>query len=123
LVSDVRGGETLKHFRFQPGDVVVADRGYAHPQGMSTAVQQGAALIVRFNPFSGVLTTLTGQPLSLRAALQRQQSETVRTLPRVVSSADSGREASEWHRPRTSDAATPSWCGAWAIRHGSTPSA
>ena len=21
LVSDVRGGETLKHFRFQPGDV------------------------------------------------------------------------------------------------------
>ncbi len=96
LVSDVRGGETLKHFRFQPGDVVVADRGYAHPQGMSTAVQQGAALIVRFNPFSGVLTTLTGQPLSLRAALQRQQSETVRTLPMVVSSADGQHEVRGW---------------------------
>ena len=51
LVSDVHTGETLKHFTLTPGDVVVADRGYAQCQGMSTALQQGAALIVRLNPF------------------------------------------------------------------------
>ena len=86
LVSDVRGGES--GFRFQPGDVVVADRGYAQAQGMQTASQQGADLIVRLNPFSVVLTTLTGQRLpALRAALQGQQAETVRTLPVVLGSA------------------------------------
>ncbi|MEE9147646.1 MAG: transposase [Candidatus Tectomicrobia bacterium] len=68
LVTDVHGGETLKHFTLRPGDVVVADRGYAHPQGMSAAVQQGAELIVRLNPFSVVLTTPAGQPLALGAA-------------------------------------------------------
>jgi hypothetical protein len=96
LVSDVRGGETLKHFRFQPGDVVLADRGYAQAQGMHTAVQQGADLIVRLTPFSVVLTTLTGQPLSLRAALQGQQAETVRTLPVVVGSADGQHAVRGW---------------------------
>ena len=96
LVSDVRGGETLKHFRFQPGDVVVADRGYAQAQGMQTASQQGADLIVRLNPFSVVLTTLTGQRLALRAALQGQQAETVRTLPVVLGSADGQHEVRGW---------------------------
>ena len=32
LVSDVHTGETLKHFTLAPGDVVVADRGYAECQ-------------------------------------------------------------------------------------------
>ena len=60
LVTDVQGGETLKHFALGPGDVAVADRGYAHPQGMHAAVQQGAELIVRLNPFSVVLLTRRG---------------------------------------------------------------
>jgi hypothetical protein len=34
LVSDVHTGETLKHFPLAPGDVAVADRGYAQCQGM-----------------------------------------------------------------------------------------
>lgn len=96
LVSDVRGGETLKHFTFQFGDVVVADRGYAHPQGMSAAVQQGADLIVRLNPFSVVLLTPLGQPVALRAALQGQQPETVRTLPVVIQSADGQHMVRGW---------------------------
>ena len=39
LVTDVHSGETLKHFALGPGDVVVADRGYAQPQGLRAAVQ------------------------------------------------------------------------------------
>ena len=73
LVSDVHTGETLKHFTFAPGDVAVADRGYAQCQGMSAAIQQGADLIVRLNPFSVVLGDATGAPLELCAALKRQQ--------------------------------------------------
>ena len=75
LVSDVRGGETLKHFRFQPGDVVVADRGYAQAQGMQTASQQGADLIVRLNPFTcGPHHADGAASWRSAAALQGQQS-------------------------------------------------
>src|ERR671923_1055184 len=80
LVSDVHTGETLKHFTLAPGDVAVADRGYAHCQGMSAAVQQGADLIVRLNPFSVVLGDAAGAPLELCATLKRQRMETLRTL-------------------------------------------
>jgi len=80
LVSDVHTGETLKHFTLAPGDVAVADRGYAHCQGMSAAVKQGAELIVRLNPFSVVLSDAAGAPLELCATLKRQHMETLRTL-------------------------------------------
>ncbi len=96
VVSDVRGGETFKHFTFRPGDVVVADRGYAQAQGMSTAVKQGADVIVRLNPFSVILTTPTGQPLALGAALKRPRRETIRTLPVVIRSADGQHEVRGW---------------------------
>jgi hypothetical protein len=64
LVSDVHMGETLKHCTLSAGDVAVADRGYAHAQGIHEAVQQGAEVIVRLNPFSVVLGDATGKPLS-----------------------------------------------------------
>jgi hypothetical protein len=96
LVTDVHSGETLKHFRLGSGDVAVADRGYAHPQGLSAAVKQGAELIVRLNPFSVVLCTPTGQPLALGAALKRQPAETIRTLPVLIRSAGGQHEVRGW---------------------------
>jgi hypothetical protein len=96
LVTDVHSGETLKHFALGPGDVVVADRGYAQPPGMSGAVQQGAELIVRLNPFSVVLRTPTGQPLALGVVLKRQHAQTIRTLPVVIRSADGQHEVRGW---------------------------
>ena len=84
LVSDVHTGETLKHFTLGPGDVAVADRGYAQCQGMRAAVKQGADLIVRLNPFSVVLCDAAGSPLALCAALKRQKTATLRTLAVVL---------------------------------------
>ena len=86
LVSDVHTGETLKHFSLSAGDVAVADRGYAHAQGMSEAVKQGADLIVRLNPFSIVLFDQKQQPLALGATLKRQKMDTLRTLAVVLQS-------------------------------------
>jgi hypothetical protein len=80
FVSDVHTGETLKHFTLAPGDVAVADRGYAHCQGMRAAIQQGADRIVRLNPFSVVLGDAAGAPLELCTTLKRQRLETLRTL-------------------------------------------
>jgi Transposase DDE domain len=96
LVSDVHTGETLKHFTLAPGDVAVADRGYAHCPGMSTAVKQGAELIVRLNPFSVVLGDAAGAPLELCAALKRQQTETLRTLAVELRSTGGQHEVRGW---------------------------
>jgi hypothetical protein len=96
LVSDVHTGETLKHFTLAPGDVVVADRGYAQCQGMSTALQQGAALIVRLNPFSVILSDVAGEPLELCIVLKRQKMTTLRTLPIVLHAAGGQPEVRGW---------------------------
>jgi hypothetical protein len=80
VVSDVHTGATLTPFPLAPGDVAVADRGYAHGQGMRAAVQQGAARIVRLHPFSVVLGDAAGAPVELCATLPRQPMETRRTL-------------------------------------------
>jgi hypothetical protein len=96
FVSDVHTGETLKHFTLGPGDVAVTDRGYAQAQGMHEAVQRGAALLVRLNPFSVVLSDAQGQPLSLVEALKRQKTETIRTLEVMIASADGETQVRGW---------------------------
>jgi hypothetical protein len=96
LVSDVHTGETLKHFTFAPGDVAVADRGYAQCQGMRAAIQQGADLIVRLNPFSVVLGDATGAPLALGAALKHQRMETLRTLVVALHATGGQHEVRGW---------------------------
>src|SRR5262249_30236563 len=67
LVSDVHTGETLTHFSLGSGDDAVADRGEAHAQGMSEAVQQGADVLVRLKPFRVVLCDQKQQPVALCA--------------------------------------------------------
>jgi hypothetical protein len=96
LVSDVHTGETLSHFTLGPGDVAVTDRGYSQAQGMHEAVQRGAALLVRLNPFSVVLSDAQGQPLSLVEALKRQKTETIRTREVVIASADGEAQVRGW---------------------------
>jgi hypothetical protein len=96
LVTDVHTGETLKHFTLRRGDVAVTDRGYAHCQGMSAAVKQGAELLVRLNPFSVVLCDAAGAPLALCAALKRQYTDTIRTLAVALRSACGQYEVRGW---------------------------
>jgi len=96
LVSDVHTGETLKHFTLVPGDVAVADRGYAQCQGMHAAVAQGADLIIRLNPFSVVLSDAAGAPWELCVILKRQKTETLRTLTVTLCAAGGQHEVQGW---------------------------
>jgi Transposase DDE domain len=96
LVSNVHTGETLKHFTFTPGDIAVADRGYAQCQGMHAALQQGADLIVRLHPFRVGLGDATGAPLALSAAWKRQAMETLRTLEVTLHAAGGQDEGRGW---------------------------
>ena len=95
-ISDVPTGETLKNFTLGRGDVAITDRGYCHPAGMRDALNKGAQLMVRLNPFSVVLYDPAGQPLELAATLKRQHADTLRTLEVVIHSASGVDEVRGW---------------------------
>jgi hypothetical protein len=40
-------GESLTNFTVRPGDVLVGDRGYAHPRGIASVVERGGHVLVR----------------------------------------------------------------------------
>jgi hypothetical protein len=46
--TDASGGEKLERFTFTPGEIVLADRGYAHRSGLAGVMDAGASFIVRF---------------------------------------------------------------------------
>jgi len=63
---------------------------------MGDALNKGAQLLVRLNPFSVVLGDPVGPPLELGAALKRQHADTIRTLEVVIHSASGADEVRGW---------------------------
>lgn len=48
-ITGPEGGETLARHSFNPGDLVLGDRGYAHRRGLSAVVEAKADFLVRIN--------------------------------------------------------------------------
>lgn len=48
-LTDVSGGETWRRFPVAPGDILLGDRGYAHPNGVRYVVEAGGDVVVRLN--------------------------------------------------------------------------
>jgi hypothetical protein len=69
-ITDAKGGETLKRFMFAPGDLVVADRGYAHRNGLEAVCRAGAHFIVRTNWQNLPLDWPDGTPCDILATLR-----------------------------------------------------
>ena len=64
------GGESLFRYEFEPGELVVADRGYAHRPGLAHVLDSGAHFLVRLNPLTVPLQKPGGAPFDLVAALR-----------------------------------------------------
>ena len=69
-VTQVRGGESLSRYEFEPGELVVADRGYAHRAGLSHVLDGGAQFVVRLNSSSIPLQQRGGGEFDLLAAVR-----------------------------------------------------
>ena len=70
-------GESFKRFAVRPGDILMADRGYAHPGGIAHVRAQGGDAIVRLN----LLTLPLYEPTGSAGVLQRLDIlEKARTL-------------------------------------------
>ena len=79
-VTDHKTGETLKNFRFEKGEVVIADRGYSQAEGILKVKEEGAEVVVRLNPQSLPVYHEAGEKIDLAAVLKEQERETVHTI-------------------------------------------
>jgi len=85
-ITDTSTGESLKRFVFQAGDVVVADRGYAHRDAVIGTVSGGSHVIVRFDPQTMPVEHLRGGPFDILKDLKYQKAQTTRTFPVLMRS-------------------------------------
>jgi hypothetical protein len=80
-LTDAGAGETLDRFTFKYGEVVIADRGYAHRGALSSVVKAGAFFVVRL-PWSNVpLETMQGESFDVFGALRSLEEASAEEFP------------------------------------------
>ena len=78
-LTEIRqGGETFRRVPILKGDIVMGDRVYASPPGVSHVVNAGADVIVRYNRGSLPLYQRNGTRVNLLARLRRLKGKTPR---------------------------------------------
>lgn len=80
-LTDATGGETLTRVPVRPGEVWVADRGYAHRAGLAHCVAAGGHVVVRLNWQNVPLQHPEGTPFDLLAALRALPEATCGDFP------------------------------------------
>jgi Transposase DDE domain len=76
-LTDKHGGEAWRRFPVEVGDILLADRGYANPNGVQHVVEAEGDVVVRLNRSSLPLWDEQGRrlsPLKLARTLSPQQS-------------------------------------------------
>jgi hypothetical protein len=68
-VTDEKGGETLRRFDVQEGELWILDRIYANPPGVAHATDRKGAVVVRYNRGALPLYDADGRPLDVWSKL------------------------------------------------------
>ena len=68
--TGVKGGETLKRFPLQAGQLALVDRGYSNGPGIASAVQKGADVLCRVNRGALPLYTSDGERIDVMERLR-----------------------------------------------------
>ncbi len=74
-LSDVSGGETFTRMDVGPGDIVMGDRGYAHPRGIRYVAGRGADVLVRVNWQNVPFVDEEGNRFDVTAHLKSMEGE------------------------------------------------
>ncbi len=69
-VTDASQGESLTRYEIEPGDVVMADRGYANARGLRHVVEHQGDVVLRTGLSQIALHDAQGKPLALLALLR-----------------------------------------------------
>jgi hypothetical protein len=102
-VTDQHTGESLAHFPLGPGDIALADRGYAYATPIVETGRQQADVILRMSPAHRPVYDGDGQRVELRQVLRAQPWETSRTLDVRVQAASLGEVRGSLHAYRLSE--------------------
>jgi hypothetical protein len=70
-VTDASEGESLTRYDIQPGDVVMADRGYANRRGLLHVIQRQGDVLLRTGLTKIALQDAKGRPLALLPLLRK----------------------------------------------------
>jgi hypothetical protein len=70
-ITDHTGGETLRRFHPEPGQLWVCDRGYSNAPSIAHADERDAAVLIRLNRWSLPLHDVGGRVVDVRAKLER----------------------------------------------------
>jgi hypothetical protein len=70
-VTDVGGGETLRRFDVQPGELWIGDRAYGTPPSVTSVWAQDGAVLVRINRTNMPLFSATGARIDIDDELAR----------------------------------------------------
>ena len=79
-LTDQHTGESLVHFPLGPGDIALADRGYAYATPIVETVKKQADVILRMSPAHLPVYDSDGQRVDLAQRLHEQPWETSRTI-------------------------------------------
>ena len=70
-ITDAHGGEHLGKFKFQKDEIVLADRGYSHANGMVPVIEAGAILVVRWSKITLPLFDSKGNKINVLRQLSK----------------------------------------------------
>jgi hypothetical protein len=73
-LTDVHEAENLQRLAYRPGDIVLADRGYAYARHLRPVIDAGAHFIIRMGWNALRLSKPDGEPFDLFAVLAEQTS-------------------------------------------------
>lgn len=90
LVTEPAVGESLRRFSVRPGDLLIADRGYAQRAGVRHVVQAGGAVLVRINLTNLPLLDDQGRPFPLLPRLRTLSCPRLGDWPVWVADAQGG---------------------------------
>lgn len=91
-LTDVHGGETLKRFVVGPGELAVADAGYAHRPGLWAVRRQGGHFLVRVSWQSTPLEHPDGSRVDIMALLRRTPKTGTADHPVLVAGGEQGEQ-------------------------------
>ncbi|MDO9065490.1 MAG: transposase, partial [Chloroflexota bacterium] len=83
-LTDAHGGETLVRHITGPGEIILADCGYAHRRGLGSALANGAHVVVRMNWHNLPLRDPTGNKIDVSAWLTEIGSTDIAERPALV---------------------------------------
>lgn len=84
LVTEPTVGESLRRFTVRAGDLLIADRAYAHRAGVRYVHEHGGTVMVRMNLINLPLTDAQGRPLRLLSHLRRLKTAQVGDWPALT---------------------------------------